>query len=164
MSKKILAFTALLSVLMTGCQTLPTTRYATGAPNEIRQPGSSVTICRLSSPLLGLRDISVVINDEYVTELSNGQIKQILLAPGQTKLELLFPSDVLISNRRIASTFPLAEGENRNILFGSNLDSYVPLIIPGVTLGALRFQWTAIPVTKLPDGCNERNLVRLKKS
>lgn len=163
MNKLLAAISVLTPLYLGGCQTVPVSKYSPVTQSSKVENASSLVICRTSSILMAVRDISVFVNDEYVSELSNGQVKEVYLSEGPVKLDLVFPSDVSISKRSLSNTIDLGPGETKYILFGSNLNDYVPLVIPGISLGVLRFSWASVPVTRLPKECNERTRDKLKK-
>ena len=142
-------FAPTLLSLLVGCSTTSMNQQATDTPKKFNE--SSIIVCRQNGGHLALRGVDLLINDKVVTTLRTGNVREVIVPAGTHRVTFKFPWDAVIRDLELKVDVP--QGATRNVVIGTNLDSF--FILPKV--GGFTTTWRAATVPEMQGECVSSN-------
>jgi hypothetical protein len=142
-------FISTLLLLLVGCSTTSVNQQATDTPTKFGE--SSIIVCRQNGGHLALRGVDLYINGKEVTTLRTGNVREVIVPAGTHRVTFKFPWDAAIRDLEIK--VDVLQGATRNVVIGTNLDSF--FILPKV--GGFTTTWKAATVPEMRGECVSSN-------
>ena len=142
-----LVFALLLSLV--GCSTTSMNEQGTNKSKKFNE--SSIIVCRQNGGHLALRGVDLFINGKELTTLRTGNVREVIVPAGTHRVTFKFPWDAAIRDLEIK--IDVLQGVTRNVVIGTNLDSF--FILPKV--GGFTTTWRAATVPEMQGECVSSN-------
>jgi hypothetical protein len=142
-------FAPTLLSLLVGCSTTSMNQQATDNPRKFNE--SSIIVCRQNGGHLALMGLDLLINGKEVTTLRTGNVREVIVPAGTHRVTFKFPWDAAIRDLELNVDVP--QGATRNVVIGTNLDSF--FILPKV--GGFTTTWKASTVPEMQGECVSSN-------
>ena len=135
--------------LLVGCSTTSVNQQTTDALKKFNE--NSIIVCRQNGGHLLLRGVDLYIDGKEVTTLRAGNIREVIVPTGTHRVTFKFPWDTGIRDLEINVDVP--QGATRNVVIGTNLDSF--FILPKV--GGFTTTWKAATAPEMQGECVSSN-------
>jgi hypothetical protein len=142
-------FALTLLSLLVGCSTTTINQQSADTPKKLNE--SSIIVCRQNGGHLALRGLDLLINGKELTTLRTGNVREVIVPAGTHRVTFKFPWDAAIKDLELNVDVP--QGATRNVVIGTNLDSF--FILPKV--GGFTTTWRAATVPEMQGECVSSN-------
>lgn len=142
-------FAPTLLSLLVGCSTGSMNQQTNEATKNFNE--SSIIVCRQNGGHLALRGIDLFIDGKELTTLRTGNVREVIVPAGTHRVTFKFPWDAVIRDLEI--NVEVLQGASRNVVLGTNLDSFY--ILPKV--GGFTTTWKAATVSEMQGECVSSN-------